>query len=74
MERKERRGRSTRAAALSTPVDAGEEDFEEGDGEEEREVSAIMSLIFMITCSLTWHFLVFPAVVYLVPYTYRLLL
>ncbi|KAL8129506.1 hypothetical protein V2J09_018661 [Rumex salicifolius] len=38
-ERKERRGRSTRAAALSTPVDAGEEDISDDDGEEEREVS-----------------------------------
>ncbi|KAL8143813.1 hypothetical protein V2J09_016845 [Rumex salicifolius] len=37
-ERKERRGRSTRAAAQSTPVDAGEEDISDDDGEEEREV------------------------------------
>lgn len=44
-ERKERRGRSTRASALSTPVEAGEEDIEEDDGEEEREVSFIMSKI-----------------------------
>lgn len=38
-ERRERRGRSTRAAALSTPVEAGEEDILDDDGEEEREVS-----------------------------------
>lgn len=38
-ERKERRGRSTRAAALSAPVEAGEEDVLDDDGEEEREVS-----------------------------------
>lgn len=38
-ERKERRGRSSRAAALSTPVEAGEEDVLDDDGEEEREVS-----------------------------------
>ncbi|KAM4076060.1 hypothetical protein ACJW30_12G036000 [Castanea mollissima] len=36
-ERKERRGRSTKAAALSTPVEAGEEDELDDDGEEERE-------------------------------------
>ncbi|XP_076928912.1 PP2A regulatory subunit TAP46-like isoform X2 [Bidens hawaiensis] len=36
-ERKERRGRSTRAAALSTPVDAGDDDVLDDDGEEERE-------------------------------------
>lgn len=36
-ERKERRGRSTKAAALSTPVEAGEEELLEDDGEEERE-------------------------------------
>ncbi|KAF4380380.1 PP2A regulatory subunit TAP46 [Cannabis sativa] len=36
-ERKERRGRSSRAAALSTPVEAGEEDVLDDDGEEERE-------------------------------------
>ncbi|MED6149678.1 PP2A regulatory subunit tap46 [Stylosanthes scabra] len=36
-ERKERRGRSTRAAALSTPVEAGEEEVLDDDGEEERE-------------------------------------
>lgn len=35
--RKERRGRSTRAAALSTPVEAGEEELLDDDGEEERE-------------------------------------
>lgn len=37
-ERKERRGRSTKAAALSTPVEAGEEEVLDDDGEEEREV------------------------------------
>ncbi|CAK7324190.1 unnamed protein product [Dovyalis caffra] len=36
-ERKERRGRSTKAAAVSTPVEAGEEDMLDDDGEEERE-------------------------------------
>ncbi|CAL9008849.1 unnamed protein product [Prunus brigantina] len=36
-ERKERRGRSTKAAALSTPIEAGEEDVLDDDGEEERE-------------------------------------
>ncbi|XP_039687607.1 PP2A regulatory subunit TAP46 isoform X2 [Medicago truncatula] len=36
-ERKERRGRSTKAAALSTPVEAGEEEQLDDDGEEERE-------------------------------------
>ncbi|KAG6752673.1 hypothetical protein POTOM_042702 [Populus tomentosa] len=36
-ERKERRGRSTKAAAVSTPVEAGEEDVLDDDGEEERE-------------------------------------
>ncbi|KAK2444284.1 PP2A regulatory subunit TAP46 [Trifolium repens] len=36
-ERKERRGRSTRAAALSTPVEAGEEELLDDDGQEERE-------------------------------------
>nr|GMC71967.1 PP2A regulatory subunit TAP46-like [Ipomoea batatas] len=37
-ERKERRGRSTKASALSTPVEVGEEDVLDEDGEEEREV------------------------------------
>ncbi|KAI4991841.1 hypothetical protein ZWY2020_040227 [Hordeum vulgare] len=36
-QRKERRGRSLRATALSAPIEAGEEDDLEGDGEEERE-------------------------------------
>ncbi|CAK9146551.1 unnamed protein product [Ilex paraguariensis] len=36
-ERKERRGRSTKASALSTPIEAGEEDMLDDDGEEERE-------------------------------------
>ncbi|KAK6936672.1 TAP46-like protein [Dillenia turbinata] len=36
-ERKERRGRSTKATALSSPVEAGEEDVLDDDGEEERE-------------------------------------
>ncbi|KAI5568450.1 hypothetical protein BDE02_12G015500 [Populus trichocarpa] len=36
-EWKERRGRSTKAAAVSTPVEAGEEDVLDDDGEEERE-------------------------------------
>uniref|UniRef100_A0A2P2JPS9 PP2A regulatory subunit TAP46 n=1 Tax=Rhizophora mucronata TaxID=61149 RepID=A0A2P2JPS9_RHIMU len=42
-ERKERRGRSTKAAALSTPVEAGEEDVLDDDGEEEREVTMLIS-------------------------------
>ncbi|KAF5731262.1 PP2A regulatory subunit TAP46 [Tripterygium wilfordii] len=36
-ERKERRVRSSKAAALSTPIEAGEEDMLDDDGEEERE-------------------------------------
>lgn len=44
-ERKERRGRSSKAAALSTPVEAGEEDVLDDDGEEEREVSKFLSLL-----------------------------
>ncbi|KAJ4726674.1 PP2A regulatory subunit TAP46 [Melia azedarach] len=47
-ERKERRGRSTRAAALSTPVDAGEEDVLDDDGEEERE--AWLTTISLAIC------------------------
>lgn len=41
-ERKERRGRSTKAAALSTPVEAGEEEQLDDDGEEEREVCILI--------------------------------
>ena len=41
-ERKERRGRSTKAAALSTPVEAGEEELLDDDGEEEREVCILI--------------------------------
>ncbi|RWW13946.1 hypothetical protein GW17_00022323 [Ensete ventricosum] len=37
-EKKERRRRSLRAAALSSPVEVGEEDVLDDDGEEEREV------------------------------------
>ncbi|XAR71621.1 hypothetical protein NMG60_11017985 [Bertholletia excelsa] len=47
-ERKERRGRSTRAAALSTPVEAGEEDVLDDDGEEERE--AWLTTISLALC------------------------
>ncbi|KAJ4820962.1 PP2A regulatory subunit TAP46 [Rhynchospora pubera] len=47
-ERKERRGRSLRAAALSTPVDVGDEDALEDDGEEERE--AWLSTISLALC------------------------
>ncbi|XP_049402819.1 PP2A regulatory subunit TAP46-like [Solanum stenotomum] len=36
-ERKERRGRSTKASALSTPVESGEDDVLDDDGDEERE-------------------------------------
>lgn len=46
-ERKERRGRSTRAAAISTPVVSGEEEVLDDDGEEEREVSCLpLSFVF----------------------------
>ncbi|KAL8167670.1 hypothetical protein V2J09_009169 [Rumex salicifolius] len=44
-ERKERRGRSTRAAALSNPVDAGEEDISDDDGEEEREAYDLFEML-----------------------------
>ncbi|XP_044464357.1 PP2A regulatory subunit TAP46 [Mangifera indica] len=47
-ERKERRGRSTRAAALSTPVEAGEEELLDDDGEEERE--AWLTAISLAIC------------------------
>ncbi|XP_076943489.1 PP2A regulatory subunit TAP46-like [Bidens hawaiensis] len=47
-ERKERRGRSTRAAALSTPVDAGDDDALDDDGEEERE--AWLTTISLAIC------------------------
>ena len=47
-ERRERRGRSTRAAALSTPVEAGEEDVLDDDGEEEREVSCSSFLLYAV--------------------------
>ncbi|KAL9237425.1 hypothetical protein vseg_011974 [Gypsophila vaccaria] len=48
MERRERRGRSTRAAALSTPVEAGEEDVFDDDGDEERE--AWLTTISLAIC------------------------
>ncbi|CAL1404487.1 unnamed protein product [Linum trigynum] len=48
MERKERRGRSTKASALSTPVEAGEEDLLDDDGEEERE--AWLTTISLAIC------------------------
>ncbi|KAK3229666.1 hypothetical protein Dsin_001547 [Dipteronia sinensis] len=47
-ERKERRGRSTKAAALSTPVEVGEEDALDDDGEEERE--AWLTTISLAIC------------------------
>ncbi|KAK6155573.1 hypothetical protein DH2020_009821 [Rehmannia glutinosa] len=47
-ERKERRGRSTRASALSTPVEVGEDDMEDDDGEEERE--AWLTTISLALC------------------------
>lgn len=47
-ERRERRGRSTRAAALSTPIEAGEEDVLDDDGEEERE--AWLTTISLAIC------------------------
>ncbi|KAF5442721.1 hypothetical protein F2P56_035348 [Juglans regia] len=47
-ERKERRGRSSKAAALSTPVEAGEEDVLDDDVEEERE--AWLTAISLAIC------------------------
>ncbi|KAK1629049.1 hypothetical protein QYE76_003364 [Lolium multiflorum] len=47
-ERKERRGRSLRAAALSAPIEAGEEDDFEDGGEEERE--AWLATISLALC------------------------
>ncbi|KAG2544283.1 hypothetical protein PVAP13_9KG019272, partial [Panicum virgatum] len=47
-ERKERRGRSLRAAALSAPIETGEEDDLEDDGEEERE--AWLATISLALC------------------------
>lgn len=47
-EQKERHGRSSRAAALSTPVEAGEEDLLDDDGEEERE--AWLTTISLAIC------------------------
>ncbi|XP_062203628.1 PP2A regulatory subunit TAP46 [Phragmites australis] len=47
-ERKERRGRSSRAAALSAPIEAGEEDALDDDGEEERE--AWLATISLALC------------------------
>jgi immunoglobulin-binding protein 1 len=43
--------RSFRAAALSAPVEDGEEDVLEDDGEEEREVSIQPLEGFILTCS-----------------------
>lgn len=47
-ERKERRGRSTKAAAISTPVAYGEEEMLDDDGEEERE--AWLTTISLALC------------------------
>ncbi|KAB2086002.1 hypothetical protein ERO13_A05G415000v2 [Gossypium hirsutum] len=47
-ERKERRGRSTKAATLSTPVEVGEDDLLDDDGEEERE--AWLTTISLAIC------------------------
>lgn len=47
-EQKERRGRSTKASALSTPVEAGEEAELDDDGEEERE--AWLATISLALC------------------------
>ncbi|MQL99281.1 hypothetical protein Taro_032003 [Colocasia esculenta] len=48
-ERRERRGRSLKAAALSTPVEVGEEDLlDDDDGEEERE--AWLTTISLALC------------------------
>jgi hypothetical protein len=50
-ERKERRGRSTRAAALSTPVEAGEEELLDDDGQEEREVCILIGYLFQLSAA-----------------------
>nr|XP_043634323.1 PP2A regulatory subunit TAP46 [Erigeron canadensis] len=47
-ERKERRGRSTKASALSSPVDTGDDDVLDDDGEEERE--AWLTTISLAIC------------------------
>lgn len=47
-ERKERRGRSLRATALSTPIEVGEEDVLDDDSEEERE--AWLTTISLAIC------------------------
>ncbi|MCD7459837.1 PP2A regulatory subunit tap46 [Datura stramonium] len=47
-ERKERRGRSTKASALSSPVETGEDDVIDDDGEEERE--AWLTTISLALC------------------------
>ncbi|XP_055819014.1 PP2A regulatory subunit TAP46 [Solanum dulcamara] len=47
-ERKERRGRSTKAAALSSPVETEEDDVFDDDGEEERE--AWLTTISLALC------------------------
>ncbi|OVA08230.1 TAP42-like protein [Macleaya cordata] len=47
-ERKERRGRSLKASALSTPIENGEEDALDDDGEEERE--AWLTTISLAIC------------------------
>lgn len=57
MERKERRGRSTKASALSTPVESGEDDVLDDDGEEEREVSKHPCL-----CHVHEHCRLFPCI------------
>ncbi|XP_020105779.1 PP2A regulatory subunit TAP46 isoform X2 [Ananas comosus] len=44
-ERRERRGRSLRATALSTPIEAGEEDAVDDDGEEEREAFDLLDML-----------------------------
>ncbi|XP_042428900.1 PP2A regulatory subunit TAP46-like isoform X3 [Zingiber officinale] len=50
-EKKERRHRSLRAAALSSPVEVGEDDVLDDDGEEERE--AWITTISLSICK-TW--------------------
>ncbi|OVA01151.1 TAP42-like protein [Macleaya cordata] len=44
-ERKERRGRSLKASALSTPIENGEEDALDDDGEEEREAFDLLEML-----------------------------
>ncbi|KAG6532861.1 hypothetical protein ZIOFF_006719 [Zingiber officinale] len=57
-EKKERRHRSLRAAALSSPVEVGEEDVLDDDGEEERE--AWLTTISLSICKIANLVFIFP--------------